>query len=144
MDFLLFKPHSENGNTQWYSFLAHSYPNLTWIDPLCTFVFSLIVLVTTFHIAKDIVLVISEAAPSSIDVNKVTHDLNRVRQVKSIHHLRIWSLTSERIAAIVHVVVPDEFAITKVQKDIRLVLEKAGVTEPSIQVEIEGINVCQC
>ena len=103
----------------------------------------MIVLVTTFHIAKDIILVLSEAAPASIDMRQIALDLNQVCQVRSIHDLRIWSLTSERVAAMVHVVVHDQCAIAQVQKDTLMLLQKAGVTESSIQVEIEDINVCE-
>ena len=36
------------------------YPNLQWIDPVCTFLFSILVLFTTYHILKDVTNVLME------------------------------------------------------------------------------------
>lgn len=35
-------------------------PNLQWIDPVCTFFFSILVLFTTYHIIKDVINVLME------------------------------------------------------------------------------------
>lgn len=40
--------------------IIYFYPSLQWIDPVCTFFFSILVLFTTFHIIRDVLVVLME------------------------------------------------------------------------------------
>lgn len=40
--------------------VIYFYPHLQWIDPVCTFFFSILVLFTTYHIIKDVTNVLME------------------------------------------------------------------------------------
>lgn len=40
--------------------IIYFYPHLQWIDPVCTFFFSILVLITTFHIIRDVTNVLME------------------------------------------------------------------------------------
>ena len=40
--------------------VIYFYPHLQWIDPVCTFLFSILVLITTYHIIKDVTNVLME------------------------------------------------------------------------------------
>ena len=44
------------------------YPSLWYADPLCTYLFSVIVMTTTLPIIKNIIGIMMEGAPKSIDV----------------------------------------------------------------------------
>ena len=48
--------------------IIYCKPNWQIIDPVCTFVFTFLVLFTTIPIFKDCVVVLMEATPESIDV----------------------------------------------------------------------------
>lgn len=45
------------------------YPQPSWnlVDPICTFLFSILVLITTFNIIKDTLLVLMEGSPRGVD-----------------------------------------------------------------------------
>lgn len=43
--------------------VIYFYPHLQWIDPVCTFFFSILVLFTTYHIIKDVTNVLMEGKP---------------------------------------------------------------------------------
>lgn len=53
-------------------------PNAKIADPLCTFVFSIIVLITTCGIMKDSIGIILEAVPNSISTEKLKDDLKSI------------------------------------------------------------------
>ncbi|PKY40367.1 cation efflux protein [Rhizophagus irregularis] len=59
----------------------------TWVDPLCTFFFSALVMATTFGILRSGIRVLMEATPSHIDVHSVRKDLKGIEGVKNIHEL---------------------------------------------------------
>lgn len=79
-------------------------PDWKIADPICTVFFSIIVLVTTMRILKDIVMILMEAVPENVSYEDVTKILSTVDGVKSVHNLRIWSLTKDVVALNVHIV----------------------------------------
>ena len=44
------------------------YPSLWYADPLCTYLFSVIVMTTTLPIIKNIIGIMMEGAPKNIDI----------------------------------------------------------------------------
>lgn len=73
-------------------------PDLGIIDPICTFVFSILVLATTIRILRDTVGVLMEATPAGFDYNSVREIFLSVEGIRQIHNLRIWSLTTDKTA----------------------------------------------
>ena len=58
--------------------IIYFWPKLTICDPICTFIFSVIVIFTTVPIVKDCVIVLMEGTPHDIDTDKITDDINQV------------------------------------------------------------------
>ncbi|MGH0135029.1 UNVERIFIED_CONTAM: hypothetical protein FKN15_028403 [Acipenser sinensis] len=86
---------------------AHLLPEYKIADPICTFLFSLFVLVTTFTILRDILLVLMEGAPIGIKYNAVRDRILMVKGVKAIHNMYIWALTMNQVVLSAHVVLDD-------------------------------------
>uniref|UniRef100_A0A1I7S2T8 Zinc transporter n=2 Tax=Bursaphelenchus xylophilus TaxID=6326 RepID=A0A1I7S2T8_BURXY len=78
------------------------FTGFTLADPICTFLFGVLVLLTTHGIFKDTILVLMEATPNHVSMNKVHEDLTSIDGVSSIHSLRIWSLKLDSTAISVH------------------------------------------
>ncbi|KAJ3176249.1 hypothetical protein HDU87_005464 [Geranomyces variabilis] len=68
-------------------------PEYTIVDPICTCVFSCIVLATTMRLMYHSVAVLMEGTPSHIDSNEVHSTLAELPGVQSVHELHIWNLT---------------------------------------------------
>ncbi len=58
--------------------VLYFYPNYWMIDPICTFLFSILVLFTTIPIMIECIKVFMEATPYNIDIVKLTSDLVKV------------------------------------------------------------------
>lgn len=71
-------------------------------DPICTFLFGILVLFTTFGVFRDTMHVLMEATPSHISLGKVCSDLMSIEGVAGVHSLRIWSLKLDSTAISVH------------------------------------------
>ena len=80
-------------------------PDLKIADPICTFIFSILVTITTLNILRDAVHILMEGAPASIKVIEVRAYLISIPEVKRFHDLRIWNLNSTRICLSVHLAV---------------------------------------
>jgi zinc transporter 2 len=46
------------------------YPHLKIIDPVCTFVFSILVMFTTWNVVRDCIRVLMEATPVGINLDQ--------------------------------------------------------------------------
>ena len=71
-------------------------------DPICTFIFSVLVLFTTLNIMRDTMHVLMEGTPRGIAFNDVRRVLSGIPGVVELHNLRIWSLTLSKTALAVH------------------------------------------
>ncbi|RIB08522.1 cation efflux family-domain-containing protein [Gigaspora rosea] len=58
-----------------------------WVDPLCTFIFSALVMLTTYGVLRSSIRVLMEATPLHIDSSAVKNDLEKIKGVKSVHDL---------------------------------------------------------
>jgi zinc transporter 2 len=87
------------------SAIIYFYPHLGYIDPICTFLFSILVVITTFSIIKDVLNVLMEGIPKGIDLLEVQRLLFEIPGVIKVHNLRIWSLSLDKIALSTHLAV---------------------------------------
>ncbi|KAF0408911.1 cation efflux protein [Gigaspora margarita] len=74
-----------------------------WVDPICTFIFSALVMLTTYGVLRSSIRVLMEATPLHIDSSAVKSDLEKIKGVKSVHDLHIWDLTVGRTTLTAHI-----------------------------------------
>eukprot|EP00126_Sphaerothecum_destruens_P004906 Sdes_comp18445_c1_seq1m8378 len=91
-------------------------PEWNIVDPISTFLFSVIVLFTTVGILKDTVNVLMEGTPSAINPDLVKAELLKVPGVLSVHDFHCWSLTMSIPSVSMHLQInlfgPEEDRIT--------------------------------
>uniref|UniRef100_A0A1B0BDD2 Zinc transporter 2 n=1 Tax=Glossina palpalis gambiensis TaxID=67801 RepID=A0A1B0BDD2_9MUSC len=80
-------------------------PQYVIADPVCTFIFSIIVLFTTFAIMKDALLVLMEGTPNFLEYTEILNVFKRIEGVERVHNLRIWALSINRVALSVHLAI---------------------------------------
>jgi cation diffusion facilitator family transporter len=81
----------------------------TWViaDPICTFVFSVIVCFTVTPIVKNCINVLMEGAPSEIDSDDLIADIRAVQGVVDLHNFHLWSISVGKFALSSHVTVKE-------------------------------------
>uniref|UniRef100_A0A8C2VGT1 Probable proton-coupled zinc antiporter SLC30A4 n=2 Tax=Chinchilla lanigera TaxID=34839 RepID=A0A8C2VGT1_CHILA len=84
------------------AYIIRFKPEYKIADPICTYVFSLLMAFTTFRIVWDTVVIILEGVPSHLNVDRIKDALMKIEDVYSVEDLNIWSLTSGKSTAIVH------------------------------------------
>ncbi|XP_077404803.1 proton-coupled zinc antiporter SLC30A2 isoform X1 [Vanacampus margaritifer] len=82
-------------------------PEYKMADPICTFLFSILVLCTTFAIMRDIVIVLMEGAPGGVKYGEVRDGLLAVEGVVAVHNLHIWALTVNQAVLSAHVAIDE-------------------------------------
>jgi len=119
----------------------------TWvlIDPICTFVFSFLVLATTISILRNTVGVLMEATPSGISYEVVKNTFLAVDGIKHIHNLRIWGLTTDKTALAAHLAVEEGYDAQQVLQEATVkIREIYDLYEMTLQVEVFQSNMNEC
>jgi zinc transporter 2 len=129
--------------------LIYFKPSWKIADPISTFLFSVLVLLTTITILKDILLVLMEGTPKGLDFKEILEDLQNIRAVRMVHNLHIWSLTMGTPALSVHLAVDDSRTTQSVLREAQsLVATKYEIHHSTIQVEkfqeqMEDCSMCE-
>ncbi|XP_073339977.1 proton-coupled zinc antiporter SLC30A8 [Pagrus major] len=82
-------------------------PEYKMADPICTFLFSIFVLCTTFTIMRDILIVLMEGTPAGVRYSEVRDGLLAVKGVTAVHNLHIWALTMNQAVLTAHVAIDE-------------------------------------
>lgn len=128
------------------AYIIYFKPEYKYVDPICTFLFSILVLGTTLTILRDVLLVLMEGTPKGVDFTTVKNLLLSVDGVEALHSLHIWALTVAQPVLSVHIAIAqnvDAQAVLKVARD-RL-QGKFNFHTVTIQIESysEDMKSCQ-
>lgn len=103
-------------------------------DPICTYVFSVLVLLTTVPIFLDCVKIVMEATPTDIDTVQMYNDILRLNTVEEIHDFHCWQLAGGKYILTCHV--RSDFGDEAI-RDVNKVCKgnQYGVFHTTVQVE---------
>lgn len=74
-------------------------------DPICTLLFSIIVIFTTVNLMRDILSVLMESVPSHLDYTEISMELKQLTDVAQVHDLHVWNLSLGKPSLSVHLLV---------------------------------------
>jgi cobalt-zinc-cadmium efflux system protein len=116
------------------------YFNWTILDPVFSIIIGLFIIKSGWDVILEAVNILSEGTPKNIDINDVTSFIKTFPEVKGIHHLHVWSLSSKMSALSMHVVVSDQLIskgyliIDQLEKALK---DKFNIDHPTIQLEAD-------
>ncbi|XP_061526888.1 zinc transporter 4 isoform X2 [Phycodurus eques] len=84
------------------AYIIRFKPDYKLADPICTYIFSVLVLFTTVRIIRDTTVIVLEGVPRHLDTVRIKEDLLKLEAVQSVDELNIWALTADKTAALVH------------------------------------------
>lgn len=120
------------------AYVVRFKPELKLADPICTYIFSILVLFTTFRIIRDTTAIVLEGAPRHLDTQRIKEDLLKLEDVQSVDELNVWALTADKTVALVHLQLTPSAASNweDVQAKARhLLLHTYGLTRCTVQVQ---------
>lgn len=111
-------------------------PEWLVVDLLCTIIFSVIALCTTFPMLKNVFSILMERAPTEIDIACVENGLKLIRGVNDVHDLHVWAITVGKNVLACHVVVEPGASPNEILQSIREYCEKTfKIHHVTIQIE---------
>ncbi|XP_040193833.1 zinc transporter 2 [Rana temporaria] len=127
------------------AYVIYFKPEYKIIDPICTFLFSVLVLATTLTILRDVLLVLMEGTPKGVDFNMVKDTLLSISGVKALHSLHIWALTVSQPVLSVHIAINEDADSQMVLKEASSRLQsKFHFHTTTIQIENYSEDMRDC
>jgi cobalt-zinc-cadmium efflux system protein len=108
-------------------------------DPIISVLIGFLILLSSWRVLKESVMVLMEGTPNHIDVNEIETVIKNLPGVLNFHDLHVWTVTSGFISLSVHVNLRDCQSVEHSQsilKELRDVLhERFGIEHTTIQIE---------
>lgn len=119
-----------------------------WVqaDPILSVVVSLIILRSAWTLTLESAHILLEGTPHHIDLDAVTHDLEKhIEGVLDVHHAHLWSLDGRRSMMTLHARIRDDASGAAVVTLIKARLnEKHGIGHATIEIEGDSCAGADC
>ena len=107
-----------------------------WLDPVVSLLIVFAIILGTWSLLKDSFNLAMDGVPKDIDPDEVRNFILSQNDVKEIHDLHIWAMSTTQVALTAHIVrdtstIDDQFLHT-LCKDLE---DKFGIVHPTIQIE---------
>ncbi|GAB5590819.1 hypothetical protein Unana1_05719 [Umbelopsis nana] len=116
-------------------------PDMTIVDPICTFIFSILVLYTTYHLVKDSLAVLMEGTPLNIQPEAIERSILEIPGVVAVHDLHVWNLSPGKSSLTAHITF-DKSALHTYDEILyqaqHVVCDKYGVHHSTLQLESDA------
>ncbi len=111
------------------------------IDPLLSLFISALILLSTLPLLREVLHVLMEGVPSNIHITEVTQAMCNVNQVKGVHSVHIWSLSSDMTAISAHIGLESLSTWHEVLLNLRRVLhDKFDINHVTLQPEVVHVD----
>lgn len=78
----------------------------SWIDPATSLLVSVVILVGTWRLLREALDLLLDAVPAHVDAEAVEAYLGALPEVRAVHDLHVWSMSTTEVALTVHLVLP--------------------------------------
>ena len=105
-------------------------------DPIASMLVAILILVSGWRVVKEAINILMEAKPANIDSEKVIKTLEAVENVKDVHDLHIWMITSDFLSMTVHLQVEIGADRDEILEEAKMALrDKFNIKHVTIQIE---------
>ncbi|WP_050182498.1 cation diffusion facilitator family transporter [Domibacillus robiginosus] len=112
-------------------------------DPIASIIVALLIIVSGYRVTRDSFHILMEGTPLNIDIQKVKEKLLSLSEVKGVHDLHAWSITSDFPALSCHLVVgQDQDGQDVLSKAKKLLHDEFELHHVTIQIDKEGEEDC--
>ena len=113
-------------------------------DPIASVAVAILIIISGWRVTKESFHVLMEGAPEQIELNEVKDEIMKIPEVKDVHDVHIWSITSGVLMLSGHIAIEGGGAHDKVlHKAQALLHDRFGIDHSTLQVEGEE-HGCPC
>lgn len=109
-----------------------------WIDPAISLIIVAVIVVGTWGLFRDSLVMSLQGVPASIDSTAVTARLSGLSGVEAVHHVHIWPTSTTEVALTAHLVMPDGGGDDFLKATADIVRREFGIGHATFQIEHGG------
>lgn len=83
--------------------LIYVWPETKIADPICTYLFSILVIFTTIPVFRDCMKILIESKPKGIEPAQIKKEIMQVQGVKAVADLHVWALAGNKNILTAHI-----------------------------------------
>lgn len=116
----------------------------TIVDPILSAIISVLIVVSAAGILRETLAIFLQFTPRSVNFDAVVADMKAVEGVSGVHHVHIWSLSSDINVLDAHVYSCEQETsrIERVKREIKKRLEKYNIRHSTLEFECEECKNC--
>jgi cobalt-zinc-cadmium efflux system protein len=109
------------------------------VDPLLSGFIALLIIISAAGILRETIVILLQFTPRSVNFDAVIADMTSVEGVAGVHHVHIWSLSSDIHVLDAHIYSceQDVIKIGEMKREIKERLEKYHIHHSTLEVECE-------
>ncbi|WP_079507810.1 cation diffusion facilitator family transporter [Mesobacillus jeotgali] len=113
-------------------------------DPIASIAVAILIIISGWRVTKESFHVLMEGTPEQIKLKEVKDEIMKIPEVKDVHDVHVWSITSGVFMLSGHIAVEGEGAHDRVLRAAQELLhERFGIDHSTLQVEA-GEHGCPC
>lgn len=119
------------------------FTHWTKIDPILSIVIGVLIIFSSLRLLRESITILMEGVPDHLDLHEVQETLSQQTDVKAVHDLHIWTLSSGKTALSAHIDIDNITKWDEVLLTLKSVLhEKYHIDHITLQPEID-VTKCE-
>ena len=115
--------------------------HIYWLDPVITVLVGVYIFWHTWAIIKQTLSILMQSVPTGIDMKEIKNRIEKIKEIKDIHHVHIWKLDDKQIHFEAHINLKEDISIsdvTVIRERVEQLLKKQfGFYHITLQMEYE-------
>ncbi|MFH1298105.1 MAG: cation diffusion facilitator family transporter [Bacteroidota bacterium] len=112
-----------------------------WLDTAVSMAIVIVILISTWGLLRDSTILALDGVPRGINLEKVKDALLHVPQIRNVHHIHVWAMSTTENALTAHIVVANDFPLSSFEPlkiEIQQVLLTLNIQHSTLELELEG------
>ncbi|RMH40086.1 MAG: cation transporter [Gammaproteobacteria bacterium] len=107
-----------------------------WVDPALTLLVIVVIFYGTWDLIREALHLSLDGVPRGVDIDRLEDELKTLPEVKDVHDLHVWALSTSDNALTVHLVVDALESVNEFLARVQTYLaERHGIRHATIQIE---------
>lgn len=112
-----------------------SYTGWFIIDPIIGIAIAIVILTSTWNLLRQSIRLSLDGVPMGLNSEKIITIIQQCEDVKEVHHLHIWAISTTENALTAHIVIDKFSEIESLKYHIKEELNKVGITHATLEFE---------